>query len=176
MYVGHLGVALGAKRVEPRLPLWALLLAAQGPDWVDAVFAGFGMAGERSAMWSHSIPSAVVVALLATAAARAKFSVRGSAWVLFVTYLLHLPADYLTGHKPLFPGGPSVGLWLYGRPALDFVIELAVITGGWWLYRGTLPSERRNAALAWVLLLALAALQAAADVLFVLRNVGATIW
>ena len=42
MFVGHLAAALGAKSVEPRVPLGALVAAAFGLDllWPMLLFAG----------------------------------------------------------------------------------------------------------------------------------------
>jgi hypothetical protein len=174
MYAGHIGIALGAKGSRPALPLIALILAAQGPDWVDTILTGMRFAQHRSEMWSHSIPSALLIAaLLATAS----FIVWRSptALVLPAVYLLHLPADYLTGMKPLAPGAPSIGLRLYDHPPIDFVLEAVVITVGWRLWKRSLPDDRRDRPAAWLLLVGLLFVQAAADVAFGIRAAGRSI-
>jgi hypothetical protein len=40
----HLGVALAAKRVAPRMPLWALVLSSYA---IDVAFIGFELAGKE---------------------------------------------------------------------------------------------------------------------------------
>jgi hypothetical protein len=40
----HLGVALAAKRVAPRMPLWALVLSSYA---IDVAFIGFALAGKE---------------------------------------------------------------------------------------------------------------------------------
>jgi hypothetical protein len=40
----HLGVALAAKRVAPRMPLWALVLSSYA---IDIAFVGFALAGKE---------------------------------------------------------------------------------------------------------------------------------
>ena len=99
-----------------------------------------------------------------------------TASTLFATYLSHLPADYITGRKPLVPGAPLLGLGLYDRPRWDFAVELIVILVGWLLWRTSLLRERRNRPAAWMLLAGLIAIQAAADFAFSIRNANARIF
>ena len=175
MYAGHVGVALGIRGLRGELPAWALVLAAQGPDWIDVVLMPFIPDGERTAYWSHSIPSALVAALLLAVVARVRWRSAAAGTVAALTYLLHLPADYLTGRKPLWFGGPTIGLSLYSHPRWDFVVEVIVIALGWHLYRRSLPTSRRHHALVWALLVGLVLLQAAADHAFAVRNHRGTI-
>jgi hypothetical protein len=49
--------------------------------------------------------------------------------------LAHVPANWLTGEKALWLHRPVVGLNLYRWPAVDFVLELPLIVGGWWMLR-----------------------------------------
>jgi hypothetical protein len=86
-----------------------------------------------------------------------------------LVYLLHLPADYLTGLKPLAPGARSIGLQLYEHPPVDFVIEAMVIVAGWVLWKRSLPEDRRDPPAAWILLASLLIVQVAADVAFAFR-------
>ena len=166
MYAGHIGVALGARGIRVAVPLWVLVIASQLPDWADA---GLCLAGTRPAipgMYSHSLPA---VTLLATAAAIGYFiiSKNGSAAALVAAVVIsHALGDYVTGIKPTWPGGPLIGLQLYRQPALDFLLESAVILGGWLLYRRTLPPERRSSRVALSLLFAVLAIQLAADIFF----------
>ena len=49
--------------------------------------------------------------------------------------LMHLPPDYITGKKGLWPGGPVAGLYIYRWRWLDFLISTPVVIGGWWILR-----------------------------------------
>jgi hypothetical protein len=172
MYVGHIGVALGAKGWRRAIPLWALVFAAQGPDWIDTVLYARHMNNDRVELWSHSIPSVLVVALLVGAMAAVRWRSLATGLTLSATYALHLPADYLTGYKPLWLGGPHFGLQLYDQPRMDFVLEAVVIVIGWSLWRRTLPLRGRNRPAAWLLLAGLIAIQIGADLIFMARNGG----
>lgn len=158
MYVGHLGIALGAKGLRRDAPLWLLVLAAQGPDWAQGLACFTGT--HAHAMWSHSLPA---VLALATALALTSYAVTRDPAATGLTVAIvvsHLLVDYLTGIKPTWPGGPMVGLDLYAHPAWDFVLESALIIVGWWIYRRSVAPESRSSPLVGVLLVALIVTQA----------------
>jgi hypothetical protein len=175
MYVGHVGVALGVRGWGWRraLPLSVLIVAAQGPDWIDTACALAHINSERAAMWSHSIPSALFMAMLFGAATWIRLRSVAAASTVAATYLSHLPADYITGLKPIAPGIPMIGLELYDRPRLDFGVELIVIVLGWTIWRTSLPRENRNRPAAWLLLAGLIGIQALGDIAFFLRQFNA---
>jgi nitrate reductase gamma subunit len=75
-------------------------------------------------------------------------------------------ADYVTGLKPTWPGGPFIGLEVYRHPAVDFGIEAIVIVLGWMIYRRSLPADRRDSSPVNVMLFCLLLLQLAASVSF----------
>jgi hypothetical protein len=132
MRVGHVGFALVARRVRPRIPLWLLLVAAYGPDIVQI---GLWPFRQYDTALSHSW---LAVALGATLVAGSYFLARRSAAdaiAIWLTYLSHWPADFVTGTKPTWPGGPQVGLMLYDRPVLSWVVELSVLAVCWWFYQ-----------------------------------------
>jgi hypothetical protein len=171
MYVGHVGIAL-ALRAMPGAPALALLvLAAQGPDWVELVLEAGGYRWANPAWGPHALPwvalgavlaAGLAAALAAAVPARLRDDPRARAAVVAaLAYASHWPADYLTGFKPTWPGGPMVGRQLYGRPLVDLAMEVAVVTAGWLLWRRSVP---RGGPLAHALLAALLALQLAADV------------
>lgn len=143
MRVGHAGVALGAQRVCPRLPLWLLLCAAYGPDIIEVTARPFGF---RDTLWSHSLVSLGICAtLLAGVYAVVRRDPRGAA-ILWLTYVLHWPADFITGIKPTWPGGPEVGLLFYKRhEALVWIIDLATLGAGWWFYRARRATTAQSA-------------------------------
>lgn len=168
MYVGHIGLALGL-RAAPNAPsLWLLVLAAQGPDWVDAALIVTGRLPPDLARGGHGwLPVAAggaAVALIAAGSAVARRRRAGlAAAVAAAAYLSHWPADVVTGLKPTWPGGPVVGFGLYRHQLADLAIESAVIAAGWWLWRRSLPTGARPGALDWALLAVLLGLQLAAD-------------
>jgi hypothetical protein len=50
--------------------------------------------------------------------------------------------DWVTGHKPTWPGGPKIGLQLYDHAVADFIAEGLAIAVGTLLY--TRMSSRRQ--------------------------------
>ena len=84
---------------------------------------------------------------------------RGVAALCGSVAVSHLRADYVTGLKPTWPGGPTIGLDLYSRPLGDLAVETGVLVFGWLLYRRSLPPESRSSRLAWTLLVVLGATQ-----------------
>ena len=164
MYTGHAGVALGAHGLRKSIPLWLLILASQLPDWADA---GLCLANVRTAipgMYSHSLPA---ITLLARGAALPYSAMlRDPAGMLLVALVVvsHALGDYVTGIKPTWPGGPVVGLELYRYPLIDFVFEVAVILGGWMIYRKSLPVDKRSREPVLTLLFVLMAVQIGADI------------
>ena len=165
MYAGHVGIALALRADRDAPPLWLLVLAAQGPDWGDALHELLRRPYGDPGWSSHALP---VVALGSLGAALVALAItRGrarAALLACVAYASHWAADYFTGYKPTWSGGPLVGLGWYDHPVLDLALETWVIAVGWWLWRRSLPRERRRAPLAWALLAALVSLQLTADV------------
>lgn len=151
MYVGHVGIALGAKRLRPTVWLPALLVAATACDVVQ-VALGFVGLEDSDQVYSHSVPAALAIAGALALAYYAVTARAADARLVGAIALSHLPADYLTGQKLLWPGGPEVGLLLYDRHVLDFALETAVITAGWAGYRRTLSRRRRHSLLMWAVL------------------------
>ena len=171
MYVGHLGIALAGKRLRREAPLWLLVLATQACDWVQVVACVAAPVG-TSAMWSHSIPA--VLALTVALSLGCYLGTRDRALALLVgaITLSHVVADYATGAKPTWPGGPVIGLNLYDHALADFLLESAVVSVGWVLYRRSLPPETARQRLTWVLLFALVGIQllGAVDLAFLPRT------
>jgi hypothetical protein len=141
VYAGHAAIALMVKGKRPNIPLWVLVPAAFGPDWISWLC---DVLRRGSDAVSHSLPSlaigACVCALLYFFATRRV----ADAVIVGLTYLSHWPADFVTGIKPTWPGGPDVGLRLYAYPVADFVIESIVVVVCWLIYRSSLPVLRRR--------------------------------
>lgn len=170
MLTGHIAVAIGAHGLRNTVPLWLLILASQLPDWADASLCIAGIRSSMPGEYSHSL---VAVGILALAAGLFTFAMsrdaRGSFLVAAVV-ITHAAGDYLTGSKPTWPGGPSVGLLLYDRPVLDFILESAVLLGGWTLYQRSLRPLRQYSRASFALLYTLLAIQAAADIVLALTE------
>jgi len=166
MFVGHVGVAIGAFGIRTTVPLWLLILASQLPDWADATFCLAGVRSDVPGILSHSIPAVIV---LAAAAALAGYVISrdgaGSA-LLALVVASHYVGDYFTGIKPTWPGGAMIGWQLYRQPALDFILEGAVIIAGWTLYRRSFPDDRRSSREVIAVLVVLLMIQLAADIVF----------
>jgi hypothetical protein len=150
------------------------VFAAQGPDWGDAVAEALSRPAAATGWAPHGLPlleaGALAAALLAFVVNRRRL-MRGEvdddapgrgAIIAFFAYVSHWIADLFTGYKPTWPGGPVVGLGWYSHPRRDFALESLVVVAGWILWRRSLP-DARGKPLAWALLAALLALQAAAD-------------
>jgi hypothetical protein len=75
----------------------------------------------------------------------------------------HVLLDYLTGIKPTWPGGPTIGLELYRYPILDLAAETAVIVFGWMVYRSSLPETPGTLRWSTVMLALLLLLQVGVD-------------
>jgi hypothetical protein len=165
VYAGHVAVALALRAAPDAPPLWLLVLAAQGPDWVEVALTALGVPWSNPAWGPHALQWVALGAGLtaAVAAALRRRAPVGAASLGAVAYASHWPADYVTGIKPTWPGGPMVGLGVYGRPLVDLVIETLVVAAGWWLWRRGLGHPGAGGALAWALLAALVGLQLAAD-------------
>jgi hypothetical protein len=71
--------------------------------------------------------------------------------------VLHLPPDYITGSKGLWPGGPVAGLYIYRWPWLDLLVEVPVIIAGWWMLRRTQYKPRLI--VSWLALAAMLSVQ-----------------
>jgi hypothetical protein len=132
MRVGHAGVALAAKRATPRVPLWLLLGAAYGPDGVEMVGRAFG---HYNTEISHSLVSVAICATIVAGVYAGWTRDLSGAAIVWLTYALHWPADFVTGHKPTWPGGPEVGLDLYKHTKLVWVVDLMTFGCGWLIYR-----------------------------------------
>jgi hypothetical protein len=131
--IGHTAIALAAKRAHPGIPLTALIAATYGPDVIEiTLLALWRWARVQAAFGSHSIPAvALGAAVVATAYGAWRRDALGAA-LLAATYASHWVADLFTGsEKPTWGGGPMLGLSLYAHPALDFVIESALLLAAW---------------------------------------------
>lgn len=156
MFTGHAALAMGAKGARPRIPIALLVPIAFAPDWVEWICKLFGW---ESRFASHSLVSVFIGASIVAIAYG--FTARSVAdgGMLGLTYLSHWAADFLTGDKPTWRGGPNVGLMLYAHPLRDVVLESALILVCWLIYRRSLPTESRLRMIGWLVPIGLIAMQ-----------------
>ena len=169
MFVGHLAVALGAKRVEPRLPLPALVAAAFGLDILWPVFLLVGLEVVRidpgntaftsldfaSYPWSHSLLMSLVWGALGGHLTRVAFKSRAAGLVVATAIVSHWVLDFVV-HRPdlpLWPGGPKVGLGLWNSIPGTLEIEGLLLAAGIFLYRSATKAIDRQGTWAFVALL-----------------------
>jgi hypothetical protein len=157
MLVGHLGVGLAAKAVQPKVGLGTLFAAAMLLDIVLWILVLTGVEAATvpadynahhylyfNFPYSHSLLAAILwsaVAGVAWAAFRGDgdWSARifsFSAIVVAVVTFSHWFLDYLVhpAELPIAPGGPTLGLGLWDRQPLELEIELAIVGVGLLLY------------------------------------------
>ena len=144
MLVGHLGVGLIGKRVEPKISLGTWMLAALLADLIAFALVILGiehfaaipgvthnrMIG-RDIVYRHSLLMDIVWGALFGAAYFARRNFRRGAYLLFGVVLSHWVLDVVS-HRPdmaLAPGTPTVfGLGLWNSVPLTIIFE-----GGLWL-------------------------------------------
>jgi hypothetical protein len=151
---GHLGIAAAARSCRPALSLFWLVPISVAPDVLDV---GYALAGICSpyGLYSHTVHAAVLTAAVLGGGAFLATGSRGGGLLTALVVLAHLPLDLVTGHKIFWPGGPLIGLHLYRRPLLDFVVEVPILVAGWWLLRrsGRGPGWAASAAMVGALVL-----------------------
>lgn len=143
MFVGHLGVGLIGKRIEPRISLGTWMLAVM---LADLVFFPLSIAGiekfhvEAGAAvnrfvgdvpYSHSLLMDIIWGALFAAAYYLRRRYPRGAWLLFGAVLSHWVLDVIS-HRPdmqLAPGIPTVfgwGLW-------NSIPATLAVEGGFWI-------------------------------------------
>jgi hypothetical protein len=131
---GHLGVAAAARGRWPVASLLWLVPVAFAPDLLDFGYALLGICSPYG-LYSHTVHAAALTGAVLGGIAFLATGSRAAGVLTAAVVLSHLPLDLLTGHKIFWPGGPLVGLRLYHQPLLDFLAEVPVLLGGWWLLR-----------------------------------------
>jgi hypothetical protein len=149
MFVGHYAAGLAAKAAEPRIPLWACLLAVQLVDVAWAVLVLVGV--ERFRLdpnlpsnplvlehmpYTHSLVATLAWGALAALAARRAFAwaTPRAAAVLGLAVASHWLLD-LVVHRPdltLWGSEPKLGLGLWNHTGLALGLELGLLTLGMW--------------------------------------------
>ena len=170
MFVGHLAVALGAKRVSPRTPLAALIAAAFGLDlmWPILLLAGiehvrvdpghtaFTPLAFDHYPWSHSLSMAVVWAVAVGRLSVVLLKRSAAGLVIGLAVVSHWLLDYVThiADLPLWPGGPEVGLGLWNSIPGTLVVEGIFFLAAVFAYvRSTRPRQKVGTWSLWALIM-----------------------
>jgi membrane-bound metal-dependent hydrolase YbcI (DUF457 family) len=139
MFIGHLAVALVAKRAAPRASLGTLFAAALLPDivWPVLVLAGVERVEIRpgdtaftplnfvSYPWSHSLLMVLLTGLIVGVGYKVRTKYFAGAIMIPVLAGSHWVLDWIT-HRPdlpLLPGGPLHGLGLWNSIPGTLIIE-----------------------------------------------------
>ena len=170
MFLGHFGVGLAAKPLQPRVSLGTLFLAAQLADllWPTLLLLGVERVAIRPGLlagspfdfiyypFSHSLLAQLLLGLaLGLAYGLLRRNWRGA---LLVGLLV--PSHWLLDlvmHRPdlpFYPGpSPKVGLGLWHSLPATLVIELGLLAVGLWVYvRTTRPRNRTGRYVLWGLI------------------------
>jgi hypothetical protein len=150
MFIGHIGLALAAKKVTPRVSLAMLLIAAQWADLLWPVLVGAGIEQVRiepgntaftplnfvSYPYSHSLALLIVWGMAMGAMYRGIAGGRRTFWILAALVVSHWVLDYIThrADMPLYPGGPKVGLGLWNSIPATLAVEAVMYVAGMVIY------------------------------------------
>lgn len=164
MFLGHFGLALAAKRVEPRLSLGTTFAAVQLADLIWPVFVLAGV--ERVAAdpeatrmtkldfesypWSHSLVMLLGWGLLFVGLLLARRRPGRAAVMAGLLVVSHWVLDWIT-HRPDLPLAPwsqaKLGLGLWNSPAGTLLAELGLFAIGAVNYlRTTVARDRKGSA------------------------------
>ena len=141
MIIGHIGVAFAASRRWPTIPLSALLLGTFAPDILREGFAIAGLGWRQTNLYSHGLPWSAILTVAAGFFAWRTLRSRTTGLVVAALVISHVALDLISGHKPLWVGGP-VGLDVESLEQLGFVIESTLLVGGWLMIRQMQPRRR----------------------------------
>ena len=150
MFIGHIALALAAKRAAPRVSLATLLVAAQWADILWPVFLALGIEQVRiqpgntaftpldfvSYPYSHSLVALIGWGVVFGALYRAVAGGRHTAWLLAALVVSHWVLDFAT-HRPdmpLYPGSAKYGLGLWNSVPATLVIEGLMYVAGLTIY------------------------------------------
>lgn len=159
MLVGHLAAALGAKRVNPALPLAATVTAAFALDllWPPLLLLGlesvrihpgdtaFTQLAFDAYPWSHSLLFVGLWSLLGAGLGRLAFRTWRAGTLIGALVMSHWLLDAVT-HRPdlpILPGGPYVGLGLWNSIAGTLALEALLLGAAVAVYlRSSAPLTR----------------------------------
>jgi hypothetical protein len=159
--VGHVSLAFLARARWPRASLVALVGATMLPDLADFALPPGDRCRASCVLYTHAFPAVIVLAVVAAAFAWGIWHRRAVAGLAATMVISHVLLDFITGYKPFWVGGPPIGLLLYNRESVDFVIESVMMVVAWLVLRRQPGAPR--VAISWYTLVALVILQGAFD-------------
>lgn len=151
MFAGHFGLAAAVKAMEPKVPLWALMVSTQLLDIAfvpllltgveSMVTIGDGGYGEAiiHADYSHSLVGALVLSLIAGLIAWRIWNRRSAVIIGSLTFS-HWLLDLLVHRSdmPILTGNfgdlPLLGFRLWELPTVTAILEVALVLVGAVLY------------------------------------------
>ena len=159
--LAHLSVGLAAKPAAPRIPVWALILAAYGIDLICFGFIAVGLEQfpkegvVATAPWSHSLLMAVVWSVLAGGIVQLIRKDMRTAVIIGVVFFSHWLLDFISHpmtalfpNAPgllLYPGGTrEIGLGLHVSLVRANIFEYGTLAGGLGIYIFTVVHRRRK--------------------------------
>lgn len=162
MFGGHYAVAMVAKAIEPKAPMWTLAAGCQLLDigWSSFIIANVEHARVNTSLpgsmlelydmpWTHSLAAALAWSI--AAALLMKLLLRLPWWASIVVGLVvfsHWPLDLLVHRADLalWPGGEKFGLGFWNYPVPEQALELGLIAvcGAIWV-----ASCKQQGRLAW---------------------------
>jgi hypothetical protein len=173
MFVGHYGPSFAAHTVEKRLPLWLLFVAVQFVDVLWAIFVLLGVEKVRIVPgitaaspldlyympYTHSLVGALGWSAFAAIVCQLFPRLRGlrTGLVLGAAVFSHWILDLIV-HRPdltLYGSVYKMGFGLWNYRVLSFILEMAVLFGGGWIYSKTVSRRGK----VWAFLIVLAILQ-----------------
>jgi hypothetical protein len=175
MFVGHLAVALGAKRAVPTVNVWWLIAGVTALDLVWPLFVLAGVERVRIAPgataftpfvfesypWSHSLVMSVVWGLVLAGVARWRRVPSPACALLVALVVSHWVLDFISHapDMPLWPGpSPRLGLGLWNSIPATFVVEGAMWMTGIALFLGASPLRTMKSRVAFWSLVAITTL------------------
>ena len=151
MFIGHFGVAFGAKRLAPTVSLGMLIFAVEFPDLIWPIFLLLGLEHLRIAPGitkvspfdfydypiSHSLVAVLVWSILIGGVQFVLRRDRFATIMVGIAVLSHWVLDFVT-HRPdlpLWPAGPKVGAGIWDSWSASIVTESFVFAAGLLIYR-----------------------------------------
>jgi len=159
MLIGHVAVALGAKKAAPKTSLGTLLLAAQLPDLLWPLFLMLGWERVRivpgitavspldfvSYPFTHSLLADFGWGLLLAGLYLIFKKNRRGAFVIWACVVSHWLLDYIS-HRPdlpLYPGSRLFGLGIWNSVSVTLLVEGGLFVAGATIYsRVTRPRDK----------------------------------
>jgi hypothetical protein len=168
MFVGHLAVALGAKRAAPDVNLGWLMAGVTALDLLWPLFVLAGLEHVRivpgataftplvfdAYPWSHSLVMAVVWGVAFAALAWWRRVTPSLSWLLAALVVSHWVLDFASHapDMPLWPGNsPRLGLGLWYSLPLTYAVEGTLWIASLALYLTMRPSPLRRPLAFWSL-------------------------